>query len=144
MITAIAVAAVCTTSCNRGKQFYPVHGKLLVNGKPAEGVNIVLYLIDDQDAKPLQPSASVQADGTFEVKTYIVQDRCVKEGAPAGKYQVSCVWYPADLQKYLNAGAALPDRLHGKYADPKASGLTAEVHEQPTDLPTFELTVPAS
>jgi hypothetical protein len=86
----------------------------------------------------------VQADGSFEFKTYIVQDRALKEGAPAGQYQVSCVWYPPDLQKYLNAGAALPDRLHGKYGDPKTSGLKAEVLTQPTDLPTMELTVPAS
>src|SRR5689334_10335400 len=67
VFAAVAIAAVCSSSCSRGKTFYPVHGKLLVNGKPAEGVNIVLYLIDDPDTKPLQPSGSVGADGTFEI-----------------------------------------------------------------------------
>jgi hypothetical protein len=141
-LAAAALAALCCCSCG-GKKFYPVRGSVTVNGQPAAGVSVVFALVGDPDAKPLQPSAIVGPDGTFELKTFVVQDRTLKEGAPAGQYQVSCVWYPPDLQKYLNAGAPLPDRLHGKYADPTTSGLTAEVREGPTDLPPFALTVPA-
>jgi hypothetical protein len=140
LLSAVALAALCMTSCSKGRAFYPVRGKLLVNGKPAEGVSIVFFLVDDPDAKPVQPSAIVAADGSFEIKTFVLQDRVLKDGAPAGQYQVSCVWYPPDLQKYVAAMAALPDRLKGKYSDPKTSGLRAEVREQPTELPTFELT----
>jgi len=142
LLTAAALAALCCSSCQGGKRFYPVRGRVLVNGKPAAGVSIVFYLVDDPDPKPVLPSAIVQADGSFELKTFVAQERALKDGAPAGPYQVSCVWYPPDLQKYLNAGAALPDRLHGKYSDPKTSGLRADVPEQPTELPLFELTAP--
>jgi hypothetical protein len=140
LLAATALAALCCSSCQGGKRFYPVRGRVLVNGQPAAGVSIVFYPVDDPDPKPVTPSAIVQADGSFELKSFVVQERVLKDGAPAGTYQVSCVWYPPDLQKYLNAGAALPDRLQGKYADPKASGLRADVPEQPTELPPFELT----
>jgi len=138
-LTVVALVALGSSSCGGGKRFYPVHGRVTVNGKPAEGVSIVLYLVDDTDRRPIQPSAIVQADGSFELKTFVLDDRTLKDGAPAGQYQVSCVWYPPDLQKYVNAMLPLPDRLHGKYSDPKTSGLKAEVLEQPTELPPFEL-----
>lgn len=139
-LAAAAVAALACSSCGGGKKFVPVRGRVMVNGKPAAGVSIVFNLVDDPDAKPIQPNAIVAEDGTYELKSYIIQDRQTKDGAPPGKYRVSCVWYPPDLQKYLNAGAALPDRLHGKYADAQKSGLTADVGDGPTEVPPFELT----
>ena len=142
LLTAAALAALCCAACGKGKAYYPVRGRLLVNGKPGEGVSIVLFPLDDSDPKPVQPSAIVQADGSFEIKTFVVHERVLKDGAPAGQYQVSCVWYPPDLQKYVNDMAPLPDRLHGKYSDAKTSGLTAEVQAQPTELPPIELTTP--
>jgi len=102
----------------------------------------MFYLIDDTDRRPVQPSAIVQADGSYELKSFVLDDRTLKDGAPAGQYQVSCVWYPPDLQKYVNAMLPLPDRLNGKYSDPKSSGLKAEIREQATELPPFELTGP--
>ncbi|HTK73797.1 MAG TPA: hypothetical protein VL371_00985 [Gemmataceae bacterium] len=141
-LTVVALVAMGTSSCSGGKRFYPVRGHVTINGKPAEGVSIVFYLVDDTDKRPIQPSAIVQADGSFELKSFVLDDRTLKDGAPAGQYQVSCVWYPPDLQKYVNAMLPLPDRLNGKYSDPKTSGLKAEVREQPTELPPFELTGP--
>ena len=88
--------------------------------------------------KPVQPSAIVRADGSFELRSYLVQERVVKEGAPAGQYLVTCTWYPPDLEKYLGM-EKLPDKLLGKYADPKSSGLRADVPGAPTELPPFQL-----
>jgi hypothetical protein len=139
LLTAVACIAISTTSCGAGKKFYPVHGHVFVDGKPAEGVSIMLYLVDDPDPKPIQPSATVAADGSFELKSFVLTERVVKDGAPPGQYQVSCVWYPPDVQKYIAAMAPLPDKLHGKYADAKTSGLKATIPEQPTELPPFEL-----
>jgi hypothetical protein len=138
-LAAMALAALCLSSCQGGKRYYPVRGHVLVNGKPAEGVSVVFYPVDDPDPKPVMPSAIVQADGSFELKSYVVQDRVLKDGAPAGHYQVTCVWYPPDLQKYVNAMMPLPDKLQGRYSDPKTSGLRADVPEQSTELPPFEL-----
>jgi hypothetical protein len=142
VFSAAALAAVSLSSCSGGKRFYPVRGHVSVNGKPAEGVSVVFYLVDDPDKRPIQPSAIVQANGSFELKSFVLDDRTLKDGAPPGQYQVSCVWYPPDLAKYVNAMLPLPDRLHGKYSDPKTSGLKAEIPEQPTELPPFELTAP--
>jgi hypothetical protein len=139
LLATTALAAFCCSSCGGGKKFYPVHGHVFVNGKPAEGVMIVLHPVDDPDPKPVQPTARVQADGSFELKSFLVDRRVLKDGAPAGKYLVSCIWLPADLSGYGPESA--PDRLQGRYSNPKASDLRAEVHEGPTELPPFELKV---
>src|SRR5262249_15204174 len=136
-----ALLVLCCSSCQGGKRFYPVRGKVFANGKPAEGVTIILHPLDDPGPKPVQPSAVVQADGSFELKSFLVDQRVLKDGAPAGQYAVTCTWYPPDLEKYIGM-ENLPDRLQGKYADSKTSGLRATVSEGPTDLPSFELTAP--
>jgi len=119
-----------------GRAFYPVSGKLFVDGKPGTGVLVVLRSVDE--AEPIQPSAVVDAEGCFAVKSFVHEDHSLKDGAPAGKYLVSCAWYPEDLQKYL-AQEKLPDKLRHKYSNPKTSGLTIEVEERPTELRPFEL-----
>jgi hypothetical protein len=129
------------SSCQGGKRFYPVHGQVFADGKPAEGVMIVFHSLDASDPQPVQPSAIVQADGSFVLRSYLVQQRDLREGAPAGSYRVTCTWYPPDLGKYLGA-EKLPDKLAGRYADPKTSGLQAEVAERPTELPPFRLEMP--
>jgi hypothetical protein len=132
--------ALCCSSCQRGKQFYPVRGHVFANGKPAEGVMIVLHPLDDPDPEPVQPTAIVGADGSFTLKSYLVRERVLKDGAPAGKYVVTCTWYPPNLQDYLGM-ENLPDKLRGRYAVPKTSGLSAEVGEEPTELPPFKLEI---
>jgi len=137
----LVLATLCCVSCSSGTPCYPVRGKVFVNGKAAEGVTVVFHPIDDPDPNPVQPSAVVSADGSFALRSYFVKDRVLKDGAPAGKYRVTCVWYPADLQKYL-AQEKLPDKLNGRFANPKTTELKAEVLEKDNELPTFQLTVP--
>src|SRR5262249_2767250 len=129
------------SSCQGSKRFYPVRGQVFANGKPAEGVTIIFHPLDESDPQRIQPSAVVQADGSFVLRSYLVAQRALKEGAPAGQYRVTCTWYPPNLQDYLGR-ENLPDKLQGKYADPKKSGLQAEVAEGPTELPAFELKIP--
>lgn len=138
---AVAVAALCCSSCGGGgKKYYPVHGTVLVNGKPAEGVTVVFSMQGDPDPEPARPTASTRADGSFELSTYLTKDRVLKPGAPAGKYVVTCFW-PTPEAGRLRAGQEAPDKLLGKYVDPKQSKLRAEIPERPTDLPPFELEV---
>lgn len=132
---------LASASCGGGKRFYPVRGSVLVNGQPAEGVTVVFHPQADPDREPAQPTAIVAADGSFELRTWLVDKRVLKDGAPAGRYQVTCIWYPPDLQRFLNAGAPLPDKLNGKYAVPKQSGLEATIPEQATELAAFKLEV---
>ncbi len=137
----LAVTAVvfACASCQGGKKFYPVRGSVFVNGKPGDGVTVVFHARNDSDPQPAQPTAIVGPDGSFELKTWLVDKRVLKEGAPAGQYHVTCIWYPPDLQRFLNAGAPLPDKLNGKYAVPKTSGLNATVQEHANELARYEL-----
>jgi hypothetical protein len=137
---AVAVTALCCSSCGGGKKYYPVHGKVLVNGKPAEGVTVVFSMEDDPDPDPARPTAGTRADGSFELNTYLTKDRVLKPGAPAGTYVVSCFWLPPEAGS-VGAGQAVPDKLQGKYMDPKKSKLRVEIPEHATELPPFELEV---
>src|SRR5262249_26577163 len=98
---AAMVIAFCCSSCQDGKRLYPVRGHVFVNGKPADGLRIVFHPQDDSDSNALRPSATVLPDGSFTLRSYLVKERVLKEGAPAGQYQVTCVWYPPDLENYL-------------------------------------------
>src|SRR5438045_8569064 len=88
----LVLATLCCVSCGGGKPCYPVRGKVLVNGKAAEGVTVVFHPTGDADADAVQPSAVVGADGSFTLHSYFVKDRALKNGAQAGKYRVTCVW----------------------------------------------------
>jgi hypothetical protein len=136
----IALVLLCS-SCQGGKRFYPVRGQVFADGKPAQGVTIIFHPEDDSDPQPLQPSAIVQADGSFVLHSYVVEKRTLKEGAPAGRYRVTCTWYPPDLQNYLG-NENLPDKLQGRYANSRTSGLKAEIAEQSTEVPPFRLEIP--
>ncbi len=138
--TGLALAALCCASCGGGKRYYPVHGKVLVNGQPAQGVTIIFSMQDDPDPDPVRPSAGTQSDGSFELKTYVTKERVTKPGAPAGKYVVTCFWLPPDAGS-IGAGKEVPDKLQGKYMDAKTSKLRAEIAEHAVELPPFELEV---
>lgn len=126
------------SSCGQGQKFYPVHGKVTVDGNPGQGVLVVFHPQTESDP-PLLPQAVVGADGSFSVQTWLVEQRELKEGAPAGQYDVTCVWYPEDLGKH-GGGENLPDRLHGKYSNKQKAGLRADVRETTNELPAYELT----
>lgn len=136
----LGLAFLACVSCGGGKQYYPVHGKVLVNGKPAEGVLVVFSMVDNPDPEPPRPTAGTKEDGSFEIKTYLTKDRVLKTGAPAGKYVVTCLWLPPEAA-HLGPGQPVPDRLQGRYMDPKSSTLQVEVPEHAVDLPPFELQV---
>src|SRR5581483_6347614 len=136
----LVLALLACVSCGGGKTYYPVQGSVLVNGKPAEGVTVIFSMIDDPDPEPARPTAGTQADGSFTLGTYLTKERVVKPGAPAGRYVVTCVWLPPEATK-VGAGQAVPDKLQGRYVDPKASPLRAEIPEHAVELQPFQLEV---
>jgi hypothetical protein len=137
---AVAVAALCCSSCGGGKKYYPVHGTVLVNGQPAEGVTVIFIMQDDPDPEPVRPTAGTRADGSFELNTWLTKERVLKTGAPAGTYVVTCFWLPPGAGN-VGAGQEAPDKLQGKYMDPQTSKLRVEIPEHATDLSPFELEV---
>jgi hypothetical protein len=133
----LGLAVLLAFGCQKGQPYYPVHGQVLVDGQPAEGALVVFHPTDDMSLRALRPSAIVQADGSFSVRSYD-PDVCPtpKDGAPAGDYFIAINWYPPGVAR----SDVIPDRLHNRYGNPTTSGLCVQVKEELNQLPAFELT----
>jgi hypothetical protein len=108
-----------------GTSLHPVSGRVMVGGRPAQGVEVRLYPLNryhDTDAP--RPEATTDKDGRFRLRTG--GDR---EGAPNGQYVATLVW----------PGPGGTDRLGGTFAEPGGSGLTALIEDQTRELPPFEI-----
>ncbi|MBI2824436.1 MAG: hypothetical protein HYX69_07100 [Planctomycetia bacterium] len=128
------VVAGCGDAVPERPVLHAVSGRLTVAGQPAAGVTInFLPAAATKSAAggtAFVPTATTQADGSFEVGTFGPGD-----GAPEGEYTVTAVWTTA------NDSDDRPsvDRLKGRYADPARSGLTASINAGTNELPPFQL-----
>lgn len=127
------------TSCSSERQYdaiptYPVTGRVLTEGEPAAGVFVKFTPLDALESpSPLSAQAQTGPDGTFSLSTYEKGD-----GAPVGRYAVTLTWpsQPANAMRSADPG---PDRLRGRYADPKNAEWTIEVGEGENTLTPFEI-----
>jgi hypothetical protein len=114
---------------------YPAKGKLLIGGKPVQGLTIIFRLADTppESAPTIIPQAITREDGTFVVAT-----RKPDDGGPAGDYIITL----ADFQKggLMGRGANAPDPFDAKYTDPKTSTLRATI--KPVSVNEILLEVP--
>ena len=125
----------CASKDPRQKVCYPVEGQVLVKTQPAAGAIIAFQPAGGGNPEEWfagYPQATAGADGTFHVVTYGDQ-----VGAPAGDYVVTIVW-PAERDPN-DEEASPPDKLAGKYADPKTTSLKAKVESGPTKLSAFSI-----
>ncbi|MFN9373722.1 MAG: hypothetical protein ACK6D3_17705 [Planctomycetaceae bacterium] len=109
---------------------HPVMGKLLLNDNYPEGALVILHPLS-----PLvttHPRATVRADGSFEVSTFAEGD-----GAPAGDYLVSAVWYKPGLKNGKPMISA--NRLPVRYSQPETSGWSLTVVPGVNELPTWHI-----
>jgi len=89
---------------------YAVEGKVLVNGKPAENVNVAFHPLDG-DRNLFCPVGRTNGKGIFHLTT-----RYDADGAPAGEYSVTLVWPDGLIDECDGPDPALHDRLKGFYA----------------------------
>jgi hypothetical protein len=132
-VATVAVMALVCASCGHSTKLYPVSGKVLYKGSPAAGATVFLQR---RGANPLHEQTImgiVREDGSFTLV-------CGPQGpgAPPGDYDVLIEWKPR------SGGAKglahqTPDRLKGRYADPKHPLLQAVIRTEPNHLPPFEL-----
>jgi hypothetical protein len=122
---------LCGCARSTRKPVFPVRGKVFLDGKPAAGATVFFYPAE-ADPEALAPYGVTDASGSFSLTTYLTFD-----GAPAGDYVVT-VRCPGAPQRPGDEQG--PDRLRGRYADPKTSALRATVERRPTEVPPFELT----
>jgi hypothetical protein len=90
-LLALLLLSFLATSCGkpRFKSVYPVKGRVLVNGQPAEGVTVRFVSLDDPDDPLVRPLGTTDAGGWFTATTYKKDD-----GLPAGSYAVALDWLP--------------------------------------------------
>jgi len=141
LAVAVGILSTLGASCSKQHQdrapVFPVKGKVLVDGRPANGAAVTFYragvAITTQDKGSAGATARTKEDGSFTMATYEPDD-----GLPAGDYDVAI--HLKQGRESSRRTEKKPDLLHDRYSDPKTSGLKARVEEKPNELPPFNLT----
>ena len=126
----LAAGHGCGKSEPPGSAAHPVSGQVLVQQKPAKLASVVFYPKDEEKIR-IRPRARTDSEGKFKLNSFGTED-----GAPAGEYIVTIVWTGAEDEDNRDD---LPDRLQGRYSDPKTSPLKVTIKEGKNDLPPFHL-----
>lgn len=133
----LAAGPLMLAGCGDGKiARYPVKGKVVVDGKPAQAA-IVIFCPEktgDAEFERQRPFSQTDAEGNYQLRTFEAGD-----GAPAGNYKIMVRW-TAPLPGQSPAGDGMTDRLRNRYTNPDQSGLTYTVVEGQNEVPPFELT----
>jgi hypothetical protein len=130
-VSLTALALVCT-SCSKG--IYPVSGRVSYNGAPAAGATVFLQRQGGDALNEQMIMGIVQDDGSF---TLVCGH--LGQGAPPGNYDVLIEWKRSANQA-KGLVKKLPDRLKGRYADPRHPLLHVVIKAETNALPPFELT----
>lgn len=100
---------------------HAVEGKVLVDGEPAENLNVAFHPLD-ADKNPFCPVGRTNSKGIFHLMT-----RSDADGAPLGEYRVTLVWPDGAIDECECPDPSLHDRLKGMYAKPDQSKLEVRV-----------------
>ena len=133
VLAATALTCISCSSDDGQVPVFPVRGKALHEGEPAEGALVIFHPLSSPGPAPLTPHGRVQADGTFEPTTYESGD-----GAPSGEYAVTFFW-PEPPKSPVDDPDSGPDRLRGRYSDPQASPFRVPIGEGTNELEPFQL-----
>ena len=129
----IAVAAL--VGCGEKRvPVYKVSGKVLFNGQPAAGAQVILHSAAGSTAvKDLPASATVADDGSFQIGAYEAAD-----GAPPGEYVATIQWFKL-VQNEGGTGKG-PNVLPLQYSAPTTSPLKVKVETAAVDLQPWDVT----
>ena len=147
LLAAVTISLpACSDSLEAHPPLYPVKGKVIRNGKPMIGGTIIFeYAGDGPDAPkavaggPFRATAKIH-DGAFSLNGY-----AGAEGMPAGNYKVGVLATQGRSESNLfGREIVLPQKGKSavpadRYADPKASGLTAKVSKDEANEPVIDL-----
>jgi hypothetical protein len=123
---AALLSAACGSKGREFKALYPVHGKVVIDGKAAKGARVVLHPHGEPDPRAILPQAVVGDDGTFTLSTYNFED-----GAPAGAYGVTITQFQKNSPVNL---------FPARYDNPATSGLDIQIEPKVNELEPFTLT----
>jgi hypothetical protein len=135
LLLGLGLAMLFCLACGSGKRkLYPVRGKVVCDGKPAEDAIVTLHALDASQPMAQVPTGRVKADGSFAIGTYEPED-----GAPPGDYKVIIIWLPPDALARISPDGRLPNKLPDLYSDAKTTPLKIHVDEGPNELPPYDL-----
>jgi hypothetical protein len=140
LAAACLVLAAGLVGCGdgRGVKLYPVRGKLLYKGAPADGAEVTFYPKSDAGKDPVRPAGKVGPDGTFVLGSFRPSD-----GAPVGEYAVLVRWNKdgkVGHEKGKKRAHNVPvNFLQDRYANPAAPRFTAAVRPEANALSPFEI-----
>ncbi len=131
----VTVMLFAGLSCSRQpKGIYPVSGTVTYNGSPATGAAVFFHRHDPGPQNEQVVMGIVKENGAFELVC-----GSLGKGAPPGDYDVVIEWKEVSGQSKGGPQRG-PDRLGGRYADPKQTPLHATVKAGPNQLAAFDLT----
>jgi hypothetical protein len=135
LVVAIMVVGCSKTSSRPGEKqvkTFPVVGVVEVDGNPEAAVSVTAHPEAETNFdKPLV--TFTDEHGKFSFMTYKPGD-----GLPEGKYKLTFTWH--NMFDRSRSDKQKQDKLHGIYADPKASKHEITVESgTPTDLDVIQL-----
>jgi hypothetical protein len=134
MVSCVTVALVLAcASCGHKDSIYPVVGKVTYKGSPAAGATVFFHRRGGDAPNEYPIMGIVQKDGIFELVC-----GSVGKGAPAGDYDVVIQW-KQEVGSSKGRPQHGPDKLKGRYADPKHPRLHATIRAERNDLAAFDL-----
>jgi hypothetical protein len=136
----VLIAAFCCTSCSKTGGYNPVHGKVLYQNEPIEGVVVTFHPKGKGTLREL-PVGVTGEDGKFELTTG------KGEGAPEGEYAVTFYCpQPAEDKpgkkgkpKGMVMQRELEDRFKGAYANDAKSNFKVSIKNGKNNLEPFNL-----
>ncbi|QVL31837.1 hypothetical protein KIH39_23870 [Telmatocola sphagniphila] len=145
LVGLFALVVILTSGCagenKSGLPRYKAHGKLLVKGKPLEGVQVVLFSTDaarekENEANHIaRPSGLTDAEGNFTLG--ISGD---DKGAPAGEYKVVLTYHAQRGMGNTHTGSKLGSAITSQYGNPKTTPFQVKIGEGPdNELPTIKV-----
>jgi hypothetical protein len=129
-----AMLALTCASCGNKNNIYPVSGKITYKGSPAAGATVFFYRQGGDTMNEHMIMSIVQDDGAFELVC-----GSLGKGAPPGEYDVAIEWKQVSGQSKGRPQHG-PDKLKGRYADPKRPRFHATIKAERNDLAPFDLT----
>jgi hypothetical protein len=128
-----AVLALTCASCGNKGNIYPVSGKVTYKGSPASGATVFFYRRGGDSLNEHLIMGMVQEDGTFQLVC-----GSLGKGAPPGEYDVVVQWKRVSGQRKGRPQHG-PDKLGGRYADPKRPRFHASIKAERNDLAPFDV-----
>jgi hypothetical protein len=130
-----AAALACPACGGGGAPVHPVTGQVLVAGRPAARALVTFHPVGDAGREKVCPTGHVDDQGRFRLSTFRQGD-----GAPAGDYQVTVVWFVARPVPGRPDESLTLNYLPARYASAATSNLRATVSPGNNEVPAFQLT----